>query len=67
MSEVAAPSAPAEPPWRWATGGASGALATLAVVLTLGLLAFAPMGPLAATLGIPGALDRKSTRLNSSH
>lgn len=35
--------------------GIVGALATLAVVLTLGLLAFAPMGPLAAAIGIPAA------------
>lgn len=36
-------------------GGVVGALAMLAVLLTLGLLAYAPMGPLAAALGIPGA------------
>ncbi|MBL8342542.1 MAG: hypothetical protein JNL30_13820, partial [Rubrivivax sp.] len=40
---------------RSAAAGVAGALATLAVVLTLGLLAFAPMGPLAAGLGIPAA------------
>lgn len=40
---------------RSVAAGIAGALATLAVVLTLGLLAFAPMGPLAAGLGIPAA------------
>jgi SulP family sulfate permease len=35
--------------------GVVGALAMLAVLLTLGLLAYAPMGTVAATLGIPGA------------
>lgn len=43
------------PHLRSAAAGVSGALATLAVVLTLGLLAFAPMGPLAAAVGIPAA------------
>ncbi len=42
-------------PLRSAAAGIMGALATLAVVLTLGLLAFAPMGPLAASLGVPAA------------
>jgi len=47
---------PRLPVWlRSAAAGVAGALATLAVVLTLGLLAFAPMGPLAAGLGIPAA------------
>jgi len=42
-------------PWQTLAAGAAGALATLAVVLTLGLLAFAPIGPLAAAIGVPGA------------
>ena len=36
--------------------GSVGTLGTLAVPLTLGLLAFAPLGPQAASVGIPAAL-----------
>ena len=36
-------------------GGAVGAVVSIAVILTLGLLAFAPMGPAAAEIGIPAA------------
>jgi MFS superfamily sulfate permease-like transporter len=43
------------PTLRSAAAGVVGALATLAVVLTLGLLAFAPMGMSAASIGVPAA------------
>ncbi len=56
MVDAAASLAGAGPsPARSLLAGTLGALATLAVVLTLGLVAFAPLGPLAAAVGVPGA------------
>ncbi|MBK9134318.1 MAG: SLC26A/SulP transporter family protein [Betaproteobacteria bacterium] len=56
MSDAASTApVPAPPSLRALAGGATGALATLAVVVTLGLLAFAPLGAAAASGGIPAA------------
>ncbi|MBI5721541.1 MAG: SLC26A/SulP transporter family protein [Burkholderiales bacterium] len=52
---AAGPTGRLPPTLRSAVAGGVGALATLAVVITLGLLGFAPMGPLAAAIGVPGA------------
>lgn len=55
MGDVAVPPAA---PGRWVQSigaGILGTLATLAVLLTLGLLAFAPAGPLATSAGLPAA------------
>jgi len=42
--------------WRELQAGFSGTLISLGPTLTMGLLAFAALGPQAATLGIPAAL-----------
>ncbi len=42
--------------WRELMAGIAGMLISLAPALTMGLLAFAPLGPQAATLGIPASL-----------
>jgi MFS superfamily sulfate permease-like transporter len=55
MNDAALPAAGTRRPWRSLGAGAVGALATLAVVLTLGLLAYAPLGAMAAEAGIPAA------------
>lgn len=55
MNTAALSSAEARQPLRSISAGAQGALATVAVVLTVGLLAYAPMGSMAAAIGIPGA------------
>ena len=54
---VATPSAPMQPDasqtwWTAALAGAVGSLSVLAVLLTLGMLAFAPLGADAARVGV---------------
>ncbi len=44
------------PAWRELQAGTAGTLFSLALALTMGLLAFAALGPQAAALGIPAAL-----------
>src|SRR5436189_6267422 len=42
-------------PWREVVAGAIGAVVTIAVVSTLGMLGYAALGPKAAAVGIPAA------------